>query len=335
MFVGHALLAFALAALVADWRGWSARRALLLGAVAGGFAAIPDLDVAYSLVSMDAARVFGGGAVRPGAFWDAGRDVHRSMTHSLVVALLAGPAFGLWTVRAAAAGPRRALLCRAVGASILLALVGVAVSVSGLVGAVVMTPFVLAGVGIAAACRKATDLSAGTVGLAATAGLFSHPWGDLLTGAPPRLLYPFDARVFDARVVLHGDPTIHLLAAFALELAVVWLAVVAVTRVTGRSWTGLVDRRAAVGVGYGVAAVVMSPPTLEVSYHFVFSILAVGLLCGGLVTRPRPARGVRGVLAEFPSTTPAWLGFVGTTLATVTAALGGYAAVYATVVAAA
>ena len=341
VFLGHALLAFALAALVADWRGWHARRALTLGLVAGAFAAVPDIDVAYAAVALDFGGLTAESVARPSTFWDATRDVHRSMTHSLVVSVLAGPAFGLWAIKKTGSPLARAV-GPGIGSAVLAGLITIAYLSSGPLGAIVMGLFAVVGVGVAVLCRVATDFSARTVGLAATAGLLSHPWGDLVTGEPPQLFYPLSVHVFDSRVMLHGDPTVHLLGAFTLELAVVWLAAFAVARVTDHSLARLVDRRSSVGVAYGVAAIVMTPPTLDVSYHFVFSIVGVGLICGGFSARPLVARSATELRGQFVSlvfdgplgrpvddVSASSLRVALTALAGVTAALGGYATVYA------
>jgi membrane-bound metal-dependent hydrolase YbcI (DUF457 family) len=296
VFVGHALLAFALAVLVADRRGWPARRALALGVVAGAFAAVPDVDVAYAALAIDFGSLTADSLLRPSTFWDATRDVHRTVTHSLVVALVAGPVFGLCAASGRARRARRAGAVVALGA-----LVAVTYAVSGPVGGVVMVLFAVAGLGVASLARLLTDLSMRTVAIAATAGLATHPWGDLLTGGPPPLLYPLDVAVLESRVVLHADPTVHLLGAFAFELAMVWLAALALVRLYDRPWRALLDRRGTVGAAYGVAAVVMAPPTLAVSYHFVFSILSVGFVCGGL------SAGLAGVSVSPPI---AWRRFV-------------------------
>lgn len=334
MFLGHALLAFAVAALVAHWRGWSGHRALTVGVVAGAFGAIPDVDIAYAAITLNVGEV--AAAADPEAFWDATRGVHRTITHSIVVAVPAAAAFGLWAVRARDS-PATRWAARGVAVLVLAALVGVAYAASGLPGGVVMGMFALAGLAVATAGTVATDLRPHTVALAAVAALLSHPWGDLLTGAPPGLFYPFEAGVIGERVLLHGDPTVHLLGAFAVELAAVWLAALAVVRISGPSWRELVDRRAAVGVAYGTAAVVLTPPTLAVSYQFVFSIVPVGVVCGGLSARSidlglsgrnwtpfrppftRPERGDLGRSA---------LRVVLTALAGITVALASYAAVY-------
>ncbi|SMO88573.1 metal-dependent hydrolase [Halorubrum cibi] len=334
VFVGHALLAFALAALLADRLGWPAERALALGAVAGAFAALPDVDMAYAAVAIDFGRLTAESLTRPSTLWDATREVHRAVTHSLVVSVLAGGAFGLWAV----AWDRRPV-ARTVGSllavGVLAALVWVGSSLNGTLGLVVLGTFAVGGLAVATLARLRTDLSGRAVAAAAVLGLCSHPWGDLVTGEPPTLFYPLDVRVLDGRVLLHGDPTVHLLGAFALELAVVWLAAVAVATVTGRSWRDAIDPRAAAGLAYGVAAVLMVPPTLEVSYHFVFSILAVGIVCGGMSLTPgsesipRPIGLSRlDASRRRPAGPPSAFGGAFSALAGITAALAGYAAVY-------
>jgi len=324
VFVGHALLASALAVLFAEWRGWSTRQALLLGAATGAFAALPDVDVVYAVVALDGGQLVGSG-VNPTAFWDAANSVHRSMTHSVLVALIAGPAFGLWAVRGTSEGSRK----REWGARIagIVLLVAVAIVASGALGAIVMGAFVVAGVAITALSRRETDLSPRMLGLAATAGLLTHPWGDLVTGQPPQFLYPFEIGVIESRVVLHPDPTMHLLGAFAVELAAVWLAALAIVRVTDRSLATFYDRSAILGAGYGALALVLAPPTLAVSYHFVFSILAVGVVCSGLSWyRSTPVASLR----RRPTAGDVRAGFAfgATGLSGTTMALIGYVVVY-------
>ncbi|WP_121743014.1 metal-dependent hydrolase [Natronorubrum halophilum] len=323
MFVGHALLAFAVAALVADWRGWERRPALFVGVVAGAFAAIPDIDVAYALVGLLEWQAADGALGASTAFWDASRGVHRSVTHSLVVGAVAAPAFGLLAVRGRSGRTR---LATVVAIGLLAALVVIALVWDGPLAAFVLGLFAASGIVIARVVARASSLSPATVGIAALWGLWSHPWGDLVTGTPPDWVFPFSTSILESRVVLHPDPTLHLLGAFAIELATIWLALAVVCRLTDRSIFGSVDRRATVGAAYGVAALAVTPPTLEVSYHFVFSILGVGLLCGivrdaSSPTLPRPIR--RGL-----SSSDETLEVVLTALAAVTVALAAYAAVY-------
>ncbi|WP_126664629.1 metal-dependent hydrolase [Haloterrigena salifodinae] len=323
MFVGHALLAFAVAALVADWRGWERRPALIVGAVAGAFAAIPDIDVAYALVGLLRWQVADGVLGASTAFWDASRAVHRSATHSLVFGAIAAPAFGLLAVRGRS---DRARAARTGALAILAALVAVAFLADGPLTAVVVVLFAASGVLVARSVARRTTLSPSTVTVAALWGLWSHPWGDLVTGSPPDWFFPFDSPVLESRVVLHPDPTLHLLGAFAIELAAIWLAVAVVCRLTDRSILASVDRRAGVGVAYGLAALAVAPPTLDVSYHFVFSILGVGLCCG--VVRGGNSMPVRRLRGRQLPRTESTLEVSLTALAAVTVALAAYAAVY-------
>ncbi len=115
--------------------------------------------------------------------------------------------------------------------------------------------------GLAVWCRHSRtsrDVSPRTVTGLALLGLLTHPFGDLFTGGPPPFFYPFDVTLVAERVMLHPDPTTHLLAAFAIELATVWLAVWTYVHLRGYTLTGLVRPRAALGLGY--AAAILSCP---------------------------------------------------------------------------
>lgn len=303
MFLGHATLAFALAIFVGSVLGVDRNRLLALGVTAGLFAAVPDVDMVYALVGLtaiDSGSVF---AVTE-SFWAASTLVHRAMTHSLVVAVPAAIAFVL------SVGSHRE---RVVSAVLLGALVAVSAVVSGWLGALVMVVFAVAGVLVAHwTARYELDRRA-LLGVALL-GLASHPFGDVFTGEPPMLLYPLNVTVFDGTIALHGDPTLHLLGAFALELAAIWLGVLAYHHATGDSIRSHVNPRATVGAAYAVAVFVIPPPTLDVSYHFVFSVLAVGFV-GGV---PDPIR------RRIPDRASAFV----TGLAAVTLAGVGYALAY-------
>jgi hypothetical protein len=123
-----------------------------------------------------------------------------------------------------------------------------------------------------------------------------------------------DVTLVAERVTLTADPTVHLLGAFAIELATIWLAAAVWYRFEGRSLLAHVDRRATLGVGYAAAALAMPAPTLDISYHFVFSVLAVGAVG---VTPP-------GVRLELPSARRA----LATGLTAVTLAALAYLVVY-------
>lgn len=313
VFVGHALLAFALAAGGAALLGADRRRATALGIVAAAFATAPDVDMAYAVVgvwgvAVDAVAPTGAGWVLVNAFWSTGNVVHRTVTHSLVVAPVVALAAALWL-----RGRRRtAAVDAATGDSVpgarpfvggavlgLAGLVAVATVESGPLGGAVMALFGLVCLALAEVTARRTDLGAVPAFGAALLGVVSHPFGDLLTGDPPAMLYPLDATLFAERLTPFGDSTLNLLTAFGVELAAVWLGVGVFLWLTGVAPHVALNRRATLGAGYAASAFVLPAPTLDVSYPFVFSVIAVGVV--GLMPRVRlvpPADGPRVALPD-------------------------------------
>lgn len=279
MFVGHALLAFALVGAVARVGGLEPRRALAAGVVAGAFAATPDVDMAYALVGLVGAQLTTP-VEAAASFWSASGVVHRTVTHSVVVALGTAPLAAAWVAGERADG-RRAAGWYALAAAVAVGLVAVATVASGGLGGAVMALFCLAVVAVAAATARRTAFGGRPVLVFAFAGLASHPFGDLLTGEPPALFYPLGGSLLDGRVAPFADPTLNLLGAFAAELTALWLGVAVALWLTGvrPRFTG----RASLGAGYGAAALLVPAPTMDLSYPFVFSVLAVG----ALATLPR------------------------------------------------
>lgn len=265
MFVGHAFVAFALGATVSARLGLTRYRALQFGLVAGAFAVVPDVDILYAVFGMLQADP-GGVWAATAAFWDSSRAVHRAMTHSLVLAAPAAIGFAL------AAGRRRVRLTAALP---LAGLVALGWLLEGALAAAMLLLFAGAGVAVARLASR-EGLAPRSVLAAAVVGLGTHPFGDLFTGSPPPLFYPIGTGMFGERVALLADPTLNLLAVFGLELATIWVGVFVAARLVGWSPLGAIDPRAGVGVLYGAAAFVLPAPTLETSYHFVFSVLAVG-----------------------------------------------------------
>ncbi|MFC6757946.1 MULTISPECIES: metal-dependent hydrolase [Haloarcula] len=266
MFIGHALLAFALAVALAERFAVPRERALRYGLVAGLFAAVPDVDVVYAPIGL---LLRSAQTVGPDVFWETANVIHRGPTHSLVMGAVLAVAVYCWVV---ATRPARAL-----SLSLAVVLVFVGSLVSGAVGGAVVLVFTVSGFVVAAIANRQGVSPRPLLG-AALVGLLSHPFGDLFTGSPPPFLYPFDVVLVTERVALHPDPTGQLLAAFAVELAAIWLAVLAYARLTDRGLPSLVSPRASLGAGYAVAALLLPAPTLEQSAHFVFSVLAVGVV---------------------------------------------------------
>lgn len=300
MFVGHGLLAFALVAGCAGLLGAARDRALLVGLLAGAFATAPDVDILYAPVGLLGASTLSGAVA---GFWSTGNVVHRAVTHSLVVGAVLAPALA---VLARGGRWRRPALATLAG---LVAVAGVA---SGALGAVVMAAFLAVTVTVAAA---GTWLGVGPrdIGAAALVGLLTHPFGDLLTGEPPAMLYPLDATLVANRVEPFADPTLNLLAPFALELATAWLAVLVAVRLRDERLREALGGRATLGAGFAGAAFVLPAPTLETSYRFVFSVLAVG----AVASAPAPYHRHRNPLRVAV-----------TGLAAVTLAVVAYAAAY-------
>ncbi|MFB6112444.1 MAG: metal-dependent hydrolase [Halobacteriaceae archaeon] len=303
MFAGHALLAAGIAGLLARHLGASRQRALRAAGVAGAFGMAPDIDIIHAAVGLSAA---GSLAEAPEAFWRTSTVLHRGVTHSLVIG--AGAAAVAWSAR----------VKPVVGVGLSLAILGVVATTAGPVAMLITGAFLGVVVAIATvAGRMGTPPE--TVGGAALVGLLTHPFGDLFTGTPPALLFPFEVTIIDARVAPAADPTLNLLLAFGVELAVLWFGLLALARVAGVSLRRRVGGRAALGAALGSAAFVLTPPTMAAAWHFVFPAIAVGGVGLFPVTDVKRTSRDRG---------PALLGAVVTGLAAVTLGVLSYTAVY-------
>ncbi len=306
MFVGHGLLAFALAATLARLYGWSPARALSFGLLAGAFGLAPDVDILYAPVGVLGTS---GPLDAAAGFWAAGNEVHRAVTHSLLVA-------GATSLAAGTA---------------LVGIVTVVFAASGGLAAVVVTVFGVTCFGLAHVGRDGLGFTPAAVVAAGLVGTLSHPFGDLFTGEPPALLSPVDTTLLASRITLHPDPTLHLLGTLFAELATAWLAVLVVLwlrdgeslELGGRLSVGTsrrFDRSAGLGLGYAGAAAVLPAPTLSVSYHFVFPLLAVGVAVASVSVVRR--------LRDGPDWTERVEAALCSGLAAITLAAGAYAVAY-------
>ncbi|WP_380677223.1 metal-dependent hydrolase [Salinigranum sp. GCM10025319] len=317
MFVGHAALAFAVVALLAT-RGWGWRRrdALVVGLVAAAFATIPDIDMLYAPVGLLGARL--DALALASAFWSTSTVVHRGVTHSLVVAGVVG----VVAVVAFLGYHRRKHWTRlGVAAAVLIGaglVAGVALD-AGALGGLVTAAFVASAVAVSWLAARRTTLGPRAFAAAAAFGLLSHPFGDLFTGEPPAFLYPFDVVLFAERVSLAGDPTLHLLAAFAVELLTIWFAVAVYLDYSDLRLRETVLPRVAVAAGYAASVFLIPPPTLDLSYPFVLSVVAVGAV--GAVPRVR-------LVGDRRVTIPDRRTALVTALSAVTVAWAAYAVAY-------
>lgn len=277
MFVGHGALAFAIVAFAALSYGVDRERAAALALVAGLFATVPDVDMVYALTGL-AGIPTGGPLGVAESFWSASTVVHRSMTHSVLIALPAALAFTL--SGRSRTGTTAAVL---IGGAIVVT----AWFVSGLVTALIGAAFVIAGMAVGWGATR-YGFGPRPVAMAALVGLVSHPFGDILTGQPPELFYPLPFNLFDGRIVLSADPTLHLLGAFGYELAAIWLGVIALATLRETRLRTSLRPRAAVGAAYATAVLFVPAPTLDGSYMFVFSVLAVGIVGAVPIRRHLP-----------------------------------------------
>ncbi|XGI84284.1 metal-dependent hydrolase [Halorutilales archaeon Cl-col2-1] len=261
MFVGHAALAFAVAAGVTVAAGWDRDKALRLGVVAAAFGAVPDVDMAYAVLGF-----LGSGSIWGGveSFWEHSTVTHRGITHSLIVGTVAAFGFG--------AAARSLLVSTVVLGSLVVGGVALGGSLTG--GVALLFGLVGGGIGVVAS----REFTARTVTGAAVLGLITHPFGDIFTGETPDFVYPLGFELFEDRVVLVSDATLNLLGVFLLELSVIWLGVYVYSRLRRRSVRSDIDLRALAGVFYVLAVPVISPPTLDRSYHFVFTAVSVGVV---------------------------------------------------------
>ncbi|MFW6003700.1 MAG: metal-dependent hydrolase [Halanaeroarchaeum sp.] len=297
MFVGHGALAFAIVGLVALSVGVERDRATALAVVAGLFATVPDVDMVYALTGL-AGVPLGGPLTLAESFWSASTVVHRSMTHSLVIAIPAVVAFTL-----AGRSPVGTAVAALVGAGI----VTIAGIVSGPITALVGAAFVAGGIVVGRGAAR-YGLGPGPVAGAALVGLVTHPFGDLVTGQPPDLLYPLSITVFDGRVLLSSDPTLHLLGAFGIELAAIWLAVYTLATLRGMRLGSYLRPRATLGAAYATAVLFLPAPTVDGSYLFVFSVLAVGIV-GVVPIRRRLPSGLTAAATGLAGVTVAGLAY--------------------------
>jgi len=278
VFVGHGLVAFALVAGLASLAGWEAERALAVGALAGAFGLAPDVDILYAPVGLLGAS---GLLEAETAFWTAGNVVHRTVTHSVLVGAVAAVAAGLWAARTRGS---RLLAAGLAAGSIAVA------ALDGALPAAIMAAFAVTVLAVASLGVRC-GVDARSVGGAALVGLVAHPFGDLFTGAPPDLLYPLDVALVADRVVLHPDPTMHLLAAFGLELLTVWAAAIVFLHATDRRVADHVSPHAAWGLAFAAAVLFVPAPSLDAPYRFVAAALGVGMVSGaGVGVDPRRVR---------------------------------------------
>lgn len=297
MFVGHGMLAFALVGLVALALDVERKRAMALAVTAFLFATVPDVDMVYAISGLLGASLSSPLTLAE-SFWSASTVVHRSMTHSLIVAIPAAVAFTLiGRSRIETAG------ALTIGAGI----VALGASFSGPVTGLVAMAFVAGGLFVGTGARR-YGLDRRAVGIVALVGLLTHPFGDVFTGQPPDLFYPLSVSVLDGRIALTADPTLNLLIAFGVELAAIWLGAFAFAQLRGVRLRSHLKPRATLGAAYATAVLFLPAPTIDGSYHFVFSVIAVGMV-GAVPFRRRLPGGLTALTTGLAGITVAGVAY--------------------------
>jgi hypothetical protein len=316
MFVGHEFLAFALAGAAVRARGHDAETAVSAGFVAGLAALLPDLDMAYGLVSYLAA-VLGGSALSWEGFWATANGLHRVVTHPVpVVAAAAVVVTGAAVLGRGARrdrSPSAIFVGGAVGTAAAVGLVWTTGQGYGSAEAFVALGYVLAAAAVGFGLGAASDVPLRVLTGASAIGLVTHPFGDLFMAAPPPLLAPLGPAVVTERIVLHADPTVNLLAVLFVEVSVVWAGVAVYARLTDLRLRDALARRSALGLGYAAAVVTLPRPTMTAAHVLGFTVVplavVVGATAAGRSSRPVPAalRGSTTGLATLTVAATAYL----------------------------
>ncbi|MDY6819362.1 MAG: metal-dependent hydrolase [Halobacteriales archaeon] len=325
MYIGHELLAIALATGLARAAGVGRQRALLLGGFGGVYAFAPDLDLAYTIWAVLKA---GPTNVFPTTehVWTKSWIVHRSLTHSIVTGTVAVLAVGLFgtTFSRYRAGSRDRYTVMG-----LLSTVGAV----GTLGWIVILSDELLGLltlGLYVAVILATTAWGIGRGIAprqlmavAAIGLWTHPFGDVFTGRPPTFLYPIQSKAPFGKIAVAADPTVNLIGLFGLELLIAWAALLVVLSVGEYRLGAHLRPRAILGLGFAATVTVIRPPTLEVAYHFALGTIATGVVLGALPHRFRSNKDATA--GSWPAR---WLTPLVTALAGASLAVIGYLVAY-------
>lgn len=265
MIVGHAMVGFVVSVMIARKLSMSRDQQLAVGLTAMAFAVLPDFDLIVGVIGVVESGLQGISQTQQ-EFWTDGLKYHRGLTHSILFGLVSATIFSLISY-----GDRNRLLGLALAIVVLLIS---AVSL-GVLQSIVVFSYIISGIVITLIVRKYNDMR-NIVVISSFTGVITHPFGDVFTGTSPQLLSPLSINVLPDIVLVSQEPTLHLLFVFILELSTVWAFVYTYLKINEESVWTYIPVYTMVGVLYGFTSMIIQPPTLEVSYHFVFSIIALG-----------------------------------------------------------
>jgi membrane-bound metal-dependent hydrolase YbcI (DUF457 family) len=276
VFIGHSAIAFSIGVIISYLIGYEKRRSIGFGLVAGAFAVVPDLDMGYAFIGLMETGITDISTLQQ-EFWDSGLVVHRGITHSLVIGVITAFSFGLTQF------DKKTKLF---GFLLLLVVLFLTLIYEGPLEFAVMVTFSTGGV-LVASITEEVGFDRVMVLCCSFIGILSHPFGDIFTGTSPRLLYPLNIRILPERVIFSSDPTVNFLVAFGIELLAIWIGFAVYIKMRDKNIRTYIHYYVAtIGLFYSLTVVVLPPPTLSVSYHFVFTAIILGLF---------------GILAEVPN----------------------------------
>ena len=255
MFAGHFFLAFLLVSLFSYFAGGEREHSLYLGIFAGLFGFAPDLDTFYAFTQLPGLLVSGFNPFE--SFHMATGVIHRGITHSLITGLVT-----VFLVVAAYENKVYNFL-----SVLILGFYGLLLN--GVIGAQVMVVY---GSAIALISYRAADyISREEIFFVGFFGLLSHPFGDLFTGTPPKLLYPVtDLSV--SKIILFEQPELNVLIILLSELFLVAAGLTLIIYLGDFNITPLASITAFVVIFY-IPFLILIQPSVGTTHRFTLSIL--------------------------------------------------------------
>lgn len=333
MYVGHALLAFALVGGLARLTGRGDREILVFAALGACYGLLPDVDLVYTVYAVAESGPTG---IFPTTkhVWTESWVIHRTLTHSLLV----GSALVVAVLGAAVVVPRSLtdrppVATRVLGGGLAglltVALLSIAFVADGRLGMITMSLLVTGAIGLTLVGRR-HGVSVTWLGCVAAVGLLLHPLGDLWMGRPPVVFYPVAPKLAFPPILFASDPTIHFVTAFMIELGLAWASILLWISTTDRAVWTMIRPAAALGLVACGAFVLVPPPTFTIAYQFSAGVLGLGLVSavGTLLLEGTSSPSTSPMGRTDPQLWSHWPDAVVTGMATTTLGLVSYLLVY-------
>lgn len=205
MIIGHAPLAFVSVVIVLlSFTDFPRQKIVYFGLVAGIASVLPDIDILFPLASIVLVDDFSLANIIS-QFWMVAEQQHRFATHSIII--LGGSSCITIT--------QMFLPKRVQKYSVPFTLLAIFISPISLPIQLIMSSTITTLYILRSHTRKI--LSVRELGLFFTIGFIIHPIGDMFTGTPPTILYPF-TDILELTRVSFGNPTLHFGIVFIFEI---------------------------------------------------------------------------------------------------------------------